>query len=192
MPNFEIDLNPVDFVTIGTIGPKGQRTFYLQAGQGRRLLSMVIEKEQAWALGEALRELLSDLDERKGIGASVDMSRMDMDLREPIEPLFRVSRMGLGYDEEEDRIVLIAQELMLGQPERENERGDDAEPDPFGYDDDDDDDETVDDDERPRPSVVRLWCTREQMYALSAHSSDTVRQGRVDPRLNGRLVNYWT
>lgn len=192
MPNIEIDLNPVDFVTIGTIGPKGQRTFYLQAGQGRRLLSMVIEKEQAWALGEALRELMDDLDERKGIGASVDMSRMDMDLREPIEPLFRVSRMGLGYDEEEDKIVLIAQELMLGEPEREAEQGDDVEPDPFGFDDDSEDEDDDDNDERPRPSVVRLWCSREQMKALSAHGGDIVKQGRVDPRLNGRLVNYWT
>jgi len=192
MPNIEIDLNPVDFVTIGTIGPKGQRTFYIQAGQGRRLLSMVIEKEQAWALGEALRELLDDLDERKGIAPSVDMSRMDMDLHEPIEPLFRVSRMGLGYDEGEDRIVLIAQELMLGQPERENELGDDVEPDPFAFDDDDDDETDDAEDDSARPSVVRLWCTREQMKALSAHGSDTVKQGRVDPRLNGRLVYYWT
>jgi len=189
MPNIEIDLNPVDFVTIGTIGPKGQRTFYIQAGQGRRLLSLVIEKEQAWALGEALRELLGDLDERKGISANVDMSRMDMDLREPIEPLFRVSRMGLGYDEEQDRIVLIAQELMLGEPEREGELGDEADPFAFNNDDDDDDDPA---DGSARPSVVRLWCTREQMKALSAHGSDTVKQGRVDPRLNGRLVYYWT
>ncbi|MCU0475986.1 MAG: DUF3090 domain-containing protein [Anaerolineae bacterium] len=191
MPNVEIDLNPVDFVTIGTIGPKGQRTFYLQAGQGRRLLSMIIEKEQAWALGEALRELLTDLDERKGVTSTVDMSRMDMDLREPIEPLFRVSRMGLGYDEEEDRVVLIAQELMLGQPESEREQGDDTEPDPFASPDDDEDEDDLDPN-APRPSVVRLWCSREQMKALSDHGSDTVRQGRADPRLNGRLVNYWT
>jgi uncharacterized repeat protein (TIGR03847 family) len=189
MPNIEIDLNPVDFITIGTIGPKGQRTFYLQAGQGRRLLSMIIEKEQAWALGDALRELLDDLDQRRGLTSTVDMSRMDMDLREPIDPLFRVSRMGLGYDEEEDRVILIAQELMLGQPEREAEQGEDDAGDPFSLDDDDDDD---DDDDAARPSVVRLWCTREQMKALSAHGSDTVKQGRADPRLNGRLVYYWT
>lgn len=192
MPNIEIELNPVDFVTIGTIGPKGQRTFYLQAGQGRRLLSMVIEKEQAWALGEALRELLDDLDERRAFTTTVDMSRMDMDLREPIEPLFRVSRMGLGYDEEQDRIVLIAQELMLGQPEREGEVGDDAEPDPFGFEEDDTDDGDDADADGTRPSVVRLWCTREQMKALSAQGGDTVKQGRADPRLNGRLVYYWT
>ncbi|HRF93806.1 MAG TPA: DUF3090 family protein, partial [Aggregatilineales bacterium] len=58
MPNLEIELNPIDFITIGTIGPKGQRVFYLQAGQGGKLVSMVIEKEQSWALSEAIKEMM--------------------------------------------------------------------------------------------------------------------------------------
>jgi uncharacterized repeat protein (TIGR03847 family) len=188
MPNVEIDLNPVDFVTLGTIGPKGQRVFYLQAGQGTQLVSMVVEKEQTWALSEALRELLDDLDKRRSTTTSVDMSRMDMDLREPIEPAFRVSRMGLGFDEDNDRVVLIMQELMLGEPEAETEEGED-----------DDEIDSLDlglpdieDEDRERPSVVRLWCSREQMRALSIQASDVVKAGRADPRLNGRLVYYWT
>ena len=186
MPNVEIDLNPVDFVTLGTIGPKGQRVFYLQAGQGAQLVSMVVEKEQTWALSEALRELLDDLDKRRSTTTTVDMSRMDMDLREPIEPVFRVSRMGLGFDEDNDRVVLIMQELMLGVPDTETEI--------------DDADDSLDsdlpeidpDDDTERPSVVRLWCSREQMRALSIAASDIVKAGRADPRLNGRLVYYWT
>lgn len=183
MPNVEIDLNPADFVTLGTIGPKGQRVFYLQAGQGSQLVSMVVEKEQTWALSEALRELLDDLDKRLSTTTTVDMSRMDMDLREPIEPVFRVSRMGLGFDEGNDRVVLIMQELMLGEPETETE-----------IDDDELDLGTPLDaeDESERPSVVRLWCSREQMRALSITASDIVKAGRADPRLNGRLVYYWT
>lgn len=188
MPNVEIDLNPVDFVTVGTIGPKGQRAFYLQAGQGEQLVSLLVEKEQSWALSEALRELIDDLDKRRDITTSVDMSSLDMDLREPIEPAFRVSRMGLGFDEENDRVVLIMQELMLG-----DEQDDDDE--------DDEDDDDIDISLNPladfeeganRPSVVRLWCTREQMRALSIQASDLVKSGRADPRLNGRLVYYWT
>lgn len=191
MPNVEIDLNPVDFVTVGTIGPKGQRVFYLQAGQSKQLVSMVVEKEQTWALSEALRELLDDLDKRHMTTTTVDMSRMDMDLHEPIEPVFRVSRMGLGFDEENDRVVLIMQELMIGE-------GDLAE-----TDDGEDDDERPGlmglepllpdpDDESDRPSVVRLWCSREQMRALSTQAADLVKAGRADPRMNGRLVYYWT
>jgi uncharacterized repeat protein (TIGR03847 family) len=190
MPNVEIDLNPVDFVTVGTIGPKGQRVFYLQAGQGTQLVSMVVEKEQTWALSEALRELLDDLDKRRLTTTTVDMSRMDMDLHEPIEPVFRVSRMGLGFDEDNDRVVLIMQELMIGEgdlPDTDDgEEEDDIDPtglEPLLPD---------PEDESDRPSVVRLWCSREQMRALSIQAADIVKAGRADPRMNGRLVYYWT
>lgn len=168
MANIEIDLNPVEFITIGTIGPKGQRVFYLQAGHGNQLVSMVIEKEQSWALSEALRELVDDLDKRVEMPTSSDLRGVDMDLREPIEPVFRVAQMGLGYDEERDQVVLVAQELVTPQQDM-----------------DDNDDEA-------RPGVVRMWCTRQQMRALSLHAMETVRQGRADPRQNGRLVYYWT
>lgn len=183
MPNIEIELNAVDFVTIGTIGPKGQRTFYLQAGQDARLVSMIIEKEQSWALSEALRELIDDLDKRYAGETKVDLDSLDMELREPIEPVFRVAQMGLGYDEDRDRVVLVAQELV---PQAEGELEDD--------DDDDVDDLLMPSDEgaKEKPGVVRMWCSREQMRALSLHSMETVKSGRADPRQNGRLIYYWT
>lgn len=169
MPNIEIDLNPVDFITVGTIGPKGQRQFHLQAGKEKQLVSLVIEKEQAWALSEALRELIDDLDNRypdpSGTPSEVDLSKMDMDLREPIEPIFRVAQMGLGYDEERNMVVLVAQELVI------LEEG--ADPDLVN------------------PGIVRMWGSRTQMRALSRHAMDVVQQGRADPKMNGRLVYYW-
>jgi uncharacterized repeat protein (TIGR03847 family) len=169
MANIEKELNPVDFITIGTVGPKGQRVFHLQAGKIGDIVSLTIEKEQASALGEAIRELLDDLDKRfpspEG-RTTADLSRMNMDLREPIEPMFRVAQMGLGYDEDRDFVVLVAQELL-----------------------------TVGEDEDPvevEPGVVRLWCSREQMAALSAHALQIVQAGRPEPKLNGRIVYYWT
>lgn len=168
MPNIEIELNPADFITIDTIGPKGQRTFYLQAGQGSQLISMIIEKEQSWALGEAIREMVDDLDRRTEQSTSVDISKLDMALREPIDPVFRVAQMGLGYDEENDRIVLVAQELVVTNAIEEESS------------------------EETDPGVVRIWCTREQMVALSQQAMEMVRSGRADPRQNGRLVYYWT
>jgi uncharacterized repeat protein (TIGR03847 family) len=161
MSKVEIELNPVDFVTIGTIGPKGQRVFHLQAGQGKQLVSLVIEKEQAWALSEAITDLIDDLDKETIEFNAFDMNMMDMDLREPIRPVFRVAQMGIGYDEEREMIVLVAQE-MVAQAEAEE------------------------------PGVVRMWCSRDQMRALSMHALETVQQGRADPKQNGRLVYYWT
>jgi len=169
MPSKEIELNPVDFITVGTIGPKGQRIFHLQGGQGNQLVSLIIEKEQAWALSEAIREMLDDLDKRKPDAEDViDLSGVDMDLREPIEPVFRVAQMGLGYDEEHDQIVLVAQELVssLG--------GDLSEP------------------EDVEPGVVKLWCSRQQMRMLCEYSLEVVKSGRADPKQNGRLVYYWS
>lgn len=171
MPNTEIELNPVDFITIGTIGPKGQRIFHLQAGKGNQVVSLLIEKEQAWALSEAVKELIDDLDERfpnpDGNPTEVDVKTFDMDLREPIEPVFRVAQMGLGYDEDRNMVVLVAQELVTTQ-EEENEI------------------------DAVEPGVVRMWCNRQQMRALSLHSLETVQAGRADPRQNGRVVYYWT
>lgn len=190
MPGVEIELNPIDFITIGTIGPKGQRVFYLQAGYNNRIISLIIEKEQSWALSEAIRELIDDLDERSksdefddddelpaededsGDDADSLLPAVDMDLREPIEPVFRVSQMGLGYDEEQDKIVLVAQELVIGAAEEDDAIG------------------SIDDENQP--GVVRFWCSRDQMRALSEQAMQTVQSGRADPKQNGRLVYYWT
>jgi uncharacterized repeat protein (TIGR03847 family) len=39
------------------------------------------------------------------------ISQYDLVLQEPIEPLFRVGQMGLGYDEDADMLIIVAQEL---------------------------------------------------------------------------------
>ena len=167
MPKIELDLNPVDFITIDTVGPKGKRVFYLQAGKEEQLFSFVIEKEQAWALSEAIKELIDDLDERYDEQTGVDLGNLDMSLRDPIEPLFRISQMGLGYDEDRQKVILVAQELVVRDEEEESEDAED-------------------------PGVVRMWCSREQMRALSQQAIETVKSGRADPKQNGRLVYYWT
>ncbi|NJL93441.1 MAG: DUF3090 family protein [Anaerolineae bacterium] len=113
MPYTEIELNPVDFITVGTVGPKGRRTFHVQAGRQSQVVTVTLEKEQTRALGEAIAELLDDLHQRfpdKGSDA-VDLADFDMDLRDPVDPLFRVQQIGLGYDEAQDRVVIVVQEL---------------------------------------------------------------------------------
>jgi len=121
MPGPEILLDPVDFVTVGTVGPKGRREFYLQAGKGAEIVTMLIEKQQAQALSEAVDEILENLKDQfpEVPETTINLTEWDMDLRKPIQSLFRVAQMGLGYDEARDLIVLVAQELghntRLGQ-----------------------------------------------------------------------------
>ena len=111
-----IELNPVDFVTIGTIGPKGKRTFHLQAGQDNRLVSFTIEKEQAHALSSAIAELLDDIDEQDNTTTEADFSKLDMALREPIEPMFRISQMGLAYEPNDNKIILGRPGVCAARP----------------------------------------------------------------------------
>ena len=56
-----IELSAVDFITIDTIGPPGQRTFYLQVARDELLITVIIEKEQAAALAIATGSALDQL-----------------------------------------------------------------------------------------------------------------------------------
>ena len=109
-----IELNPVSYLTIGTVGEPGQRTFYLQGSRGTHIISLIIEKEQAVMLANSFESLLEELDSRHPAPAkeSQEPIWMDMRLREPIEALFRVGNMGLGYNEDTDQVVLVAYELV--------------------------------------------------------------------------------
>jgi uncharacterized repeat protein (TIGR03847 family) len=165
----ELELDPVDFITIGTVGPKGKRVFHLQAGREAQIVTLTVEKEQARALSEGLEELLEELHKQFGSTLSpdaVELHKWNMDLREPIEPQFRVAQIGLGYNDERDMVVLVAQEVVIAETEEEVEGTD--------------------------PQIVRLWCTRQQMRALGLHTGQIVKQGRVDPQSNGQLLYYWT
>ena len=64
------ELTRAEHFTCGTVGEPGQRVFFIQARQGRRLVTLKSEKEQVRALGEYLGELLVDA-ERMQRGAVV-------------------------------------------------------------------------------------------------------------------------
>lgn len=111
MPEANIlhDLNPVSRVTVGALGEPGQRTFFLQARQGRTLVSLVTEKEQMQSLAQGISDLLTRLGERAD--APTDVSAHELDLEQPVEPLFRIGQLGLGYDQESDLVVIVAYEF---------------------------------------------------------------------------------
>lgn len=98
--SFEL-LTP-EYFTCGAVGAPGERVFYVQARQGRRLVTLKSEKEQVRVLGEYLAELLDKLPSGTGV------KLQDTALVEPIEPAWPIASIGLGYDEETKRIVIVA------------------------------------------------------------------------------------
>jgi uncharacterized repeat protein (TIGR03847 family) len=115
-----IEMNPVSRITIEAIGPPGQRLFLLQASQGTETITLKIEKEQAQVLAHSIDQLLEELAERfpREISMMEEPLASELMLREPLEPLFAIGQMGLGYDESQDALVLVIQELV---PEEETQ-----------------------------------------------------------------------
>jgi uncharacterized repeat protein (TIGR03847 family) len=108
-------LDGPDHFTAGAVGPPGQRVFYLQAREGDRLVTLKCEKEQVAALGDYLGGLLARL---TGAPAPAADKR---ELLQPIEAAWPVGSLGVGYDGDRDRIVVVANERV------ETEEGDDEE-----------------------------------------------------------------
>jgi uncharacterized repeat protein (TIGR03847 family) len=96
------ELPTPEHFTCGTVGAPGERVFYIQARQGRRLVTLKSEKEQVRALGEYLAELLDKLPAGSGVKLA------DTALVEPIDPAWPIASIGLGYDEDTGRIVIVA------------------------------------------------------------------------------------
>jgi len=115
MPS-HIELNPANQITVGTIGPPGQRTFFLQGTRGSQTISLTIEKEQARMLAESFEALIQEL-ANKYPEANDTSVWTDMRLREPVEWLFRVGNIGIGYNEDSNQVVLVAYELVAEDEE---------------------------------------------------------------------------
>lgn len=109
------ELGAPSLVTVGTIGPPGQRTFYLQARESSTLLTMKVEKQQVSALATHLGELLQDL-VRPGHLPEDD----ELELEGFEEPDFVVGAIGVAYDANSDRLILVVEE-RVGEGETPSE-----------------------------------------------------------------------
>jgi uncharacterized repeat protein (TIGR03847 family) len=136
------DLVPTDRLTVGTVGPPGQRTFLLQGRRGGHVVTLKVEKAQVAALSQYLGRLLADLPEPGRLPE-------DLELEEPGEPDFVVGSLGISYDEDGDRIVLVADEAT-------SEEGEEAE----------------------SGTSVRFEISREQAAALAIRGVQLLQAGR--------------
>ena len=101
--------SPDRFVA-GTVGQPGERTFFLQAREGNRITSVVVEKQQVSVLAEHLDKVLDEVLRRSGPAAQVPPAHnkpTDTDpLDAPITEEFRVGTMTIAWDAEIHKIVI--------------------------------------------------------------------------------------
>ena len=142
-PSFEID-TPVVFTT-GTVGEPGHRVFYVQAQGDGLVVTLKLEKQQVGALAEYLSGLLADL-------PTVDEASIPtlLELVGPIVPEWTVGELGVAWDDLNDRMVLVAQELLT---EEEIEAA-------------------------VEPATARFRVTREQVAAFVERARELVAGGR--------------
>jgi uncharacterized repeat protein (TIGR03847 family) len=98
---------PSRFVA-GTVGTPGERTFYLQATDGNRIVSVALEKQQVAVLADRLEQLLDEVVSRTG--TALPAADFDTEaLEQPVDEEFRVSAMGLAWDGDQGLVVIEAQ-----------------------------------------------------------------------------------
>ena len=98
---------PSRFVT-GTVGTPGERTFYLQAVDGPRVVSVALEKQQVVVLADRLEQLLDEIVARTGTALPAEDADTEA-LSQPIDEEFRVAAMGLAWDGDAGLVVIEAQ-----------------------------------------------------------------------------------
>ena len=150
MPATEIDLRPVTHITSDAIGQPGKRVFYIQGWQEERTISLIVEKLQIQSLAVGLEQFLAEIAGRFPDlpEASAEYIEDKMHIHPPVDPLFRTGELGLGYDAENDLVVLIAREQL---PEEQDQN---------------------------EASVVRFWCTRSQLRAMCRWGVEVSARGR--------------
>jgi uncharacterized repeat protein (TIGR03847 family) len=187
MPRRRFIFDPPDRFVTGTVGEPGQRTFFLQARDGGRVVSVALEKVQVAVLADRLGALLLELDRRGIAPAEVEVDDALEDtspLDEPLNEAFRAGALTLGWDGDAERVLVEAR--------AESEDGEPIDPD---EDDDEDDD---------GPDLLRVRMTADAARSFVERAVRVVASGRppcplcgqpldpaghLCPRRNGHYVN---
>ena len=149
--------SPDRFVA-GTVGQPGNRTFYLQAVHDKRVVSVMLEKQQVAVLAERIAALLLEINRRFGTPIppeSGDVGDLSP-LVTPVDAEFRVGTMGLGWDSEAQTVVVE----LLAVSETEFDAS------------------VVLDDAEEGPDAVRVFLSLEQARAFAVRAVRVISAGR--------------
>ena len=177
---------PPERFVAGTVGEPGDRTFFLQARGGGRVVSVALEKVQVSLLAEKLEELLTEASRRFGVDlpdVPVLAVHDNEPLDTPVDEEFRVGTLGLAFDVDTTTVVIEAIEAGEGDAEVELGADDD--------DDDDDDDDVPMDDDEPDDDLdrLRVRLTPEATRAFIDRARRVVNAGRPPCPLCGQPLD---
>lgn len=158
-------------VVPGAIGVPGARTFFLQADEDGRVVSFKLEKQQVAALCEYLTGMLGDL---PAVRAEERVIATDAD--SPLGFAWVVGRLAVAYEEFDDRLVIVAEELL------ELDEDDVAELESL-------DEQDVFAALGLEPASARFHLSRAQVAAFIAVGEELVRSGRPTCRLCSRPID---
>jgi uncharacterized repeat protein (TIGR03847 family) len=164
----------------GTVGQPGEREFFVQAVDGKRIVSVACEKQQVAILADRLGSLITEVGRRFGAEPTDEptaLRQADM-LQTPVEAEFRVGTMGLAWDGAGSHVIVELLALT------DQEVGEDV----------------VLEDREDAPDALRVFLTLAEARDFAQHAQRIVAAGRppcplcgnpldpeghICPRLNG-------
>ncbi len=101
--------DPVERFVAGTVGEPGERTFFLQARTGKKLISVSLEKSQVDALAERITMMLREVQKGKPRSFMTNIPGDNLPLETPIDEEFRVGVIGISHESVRELIALDLQ-----------------------------------------------------------------------------------
>ena len=109
--------DPIERFVAGTVGQPGERTFFIQARTGSKLISVSLEKTQVQALSERLTYMIREIKQSDPTIIIQKLTRDDEPLETPIEEEFRVGVIGLAFESSRELIQIDLQAVAEGDEE---------------------------------------------------------------------------
>jgi uncharacterized repeat protein (TIGR03847 family) len=113
--------DPTERFVVGTVGIPGERTFFLQARTGSRLISVSLEKAQVAALADRIQQILREVRSSEPLTIFERVVRDDQPLETPIDEEFRVGVIGLAYVSDRKLIEIDLQAMADSQSAEDEE-----------------------------------------------------------------------
>jgi uncharacterized repeat protein (TIGR03847 family) len=146
----DFDFDAPDHCTLGVIGEVGHRLFLFYCRQGLTETTVKVEKQQIAVLAGYLGRIVKELGRPGHLPEDLEFYGTE-------EFEWVVGTIGVSYDEELDRIVIVLEEIGSGEEDDGEDDGDEL---------------------GEGSHVLRVALSREQAAAFAIHATQLVEAGR--------------